>query len=51
MAVATKEDAKSLGQRKDEPQGGPLHRLPMGQGEKQVLVEVLREKKGPFLAA
>jgi hypothetical protein len=25
--------------------------LPMGQGEGQVLVEVLREKKGPFLAA
>ena len=49
--VVAKEDAKSLGQREGEPLGGPLHRLPMGQGEKQVLVEVLGEEKGPLLAA
>lgn len=38
--VVAKKDAKGLGQREDE--------LPMGQGEKQVLVEVLGEERDRF---
>jgi len=41
--VVAKEDAKSLGEREDK--------LPVGQGEQQLLVEVLGEQEGPLLAA
>ncbi|MCX7028499.1 MAG: hypothetical protein NTU62_00045 [Spirochaetes bacterium] len=40
--VVTEEYPKSFGDREDE--------LPVGKGKKQVLVEVLGEKKGPLLA-
>jgi hypothetical protein len=45
----TEEDAKDLGNCPDEPWGGPLHRLAVGQGEIQVLAEALAYKEGPLL--
>ena len=41
--IVSEEHPRGLGQREDE--------LPVGKGEQQVLIEVLGEEKGPFLAA
>jgi hypothetical protein len=48
--IMAEEDPQGLGEGEDEPSGGPLHRLTVGEGKEQRPIEVLSEQESSLLA-